>query len=149
MPKDEKSLVAGLLLTLLGLAYGLQAWFSYDLGSLRRIGPGMFPLGLGAILTVIGVLIGLSSAARIDRIPRPELRPLLAVLAAFGGFAIGMRWFGTVPAIFALVLIAVHAERGRDRVVQPLLIAAVLSTLVWLLFKVGLGLPLEMFRWRF
>ena len=149
MPKDEKSLVAGLLLTVIGMTYGLQAWVNYDLGSLRRIGPGMFPVGLGAILAVLGLLIAFSARVGIDRISRPELRPLFAVLLAFAGFAIGMRWFGTVPAIFALVLISVHAERGRDRLVQPVLIATTLSVLVWLVFKIGLSLPLDMFRWRF
>lgn len=52
----RKDLAGGLLLAITGAAVALRATH-YSLGTLNRMGPGYFPLALGVLLAVCGVLI--------------------------------------------------------------------------------------------
>ncbi len=169
MVRDNyRELTTAALLICLGLGYGGWAYLNYDLGTLRRVGPGMFPLGLGSALVLIGVFLALpafGAARRRDALPigdreaadlledaeepQGSLRAGVFVLLSLVAFAFVLPVFGTAPALFALVYTAVLAERGRDWLATPALIATVLSLLVWLLFKIGLNLPLVMLRWPF
>ena len=53
----KRDFYAGGLMTLLGAASHARFSATYTLGTLTHLGPGMFPLMLGATLTFIGVLI--------------------------------------------------------------------------------------------
>ncbi|MHA6692222.1 tripartite tricarboxylate transporter TctB family protein [Devosia sp. A449] len=165
----KRELITALLFIGLGLAYGGWAYFHYDLGTLRRIGPGMFPVGLGAILCAIGVFIALPVIQYLMKNPSGEtvllavadegeadaseepntLRAGIFVLLSLVAFALVLPLFGAVPALFALVYTAVLAEPGRDWRLTPALIAGVLSLFVWGLFKLTLNLPLIMFKGPF
>lgn len=169
MRDTYRELITAALLVCLGLVYGGWAYLNYDLGTLRRIGPGMFPVGLGGALVVIGVLLALpaigNARRRQDMLPiggdetvavadesePPEgsVRSGVFVLLSLVAFAFVLPVFGTAPALFALVFTAVLAERGRDWLVTPALLASALCVLVWLLFKVALNLPLVMLKWPF
>lgn len=163
MRATKLELTTAMLFISLGLAYGGWAYFNYDMGTLRRIGPGMFPVGLGAILCAIGIFIALpvlrnvrtepagapaADAASEDEEPN-TLRAGIFVLMSLAAFMLILPAFGTAPALFALVYTAVLAEPGRDWRVMPALIAGALSLFVWLLFKQALNLPLIMLKWPF
>jgi hypothetical protein len=55
----KKDFYAGLAMTLLGASVTLNS-ATYNLGTLMHMGPGMFPLVLGILLTFIGILIFIS-----------------------------------------------------------------------------------------
>ena len=58
--KRNRDIFAGGLLILLGLVAAFQG-YSYNIGTLQRMGPGFFPLSLGVIfLTLYIDLIGFS-----------------------------------------------------------------------------------------
>jgi hypothetical protein len=66
---------------------------------------------------------------------------MLAVLAAIAGFALIMRFFGLIPAMFVSVVVASLGDRtARPR--ATLALAAVAAIGVWLVFRVGLGLQM-------
>nr|WP_282567678.1 tripartite tricarboxylate transporter TctB family protein [Devosia sp. MC532] len=149
-----------------GLTYAGWAYFNYDLGTLRRVGPGLFPVGLGTILAVIGVFLAVPAmrgmrlqptvpSVSTEAGPSHEnatpntFRAGIFVLASLIAFALVLPNFGAIPAIFALTYTAVLAEPGRDYRTTPALIAALLSAFVWLLFKQALSLPLTMLKWPF
>jgi hypothetical protein len=148
--KSQKDFFAGLLFTVVGGAF---AWGStaYTVGDAARMGPGYFPLMLGIILTVMGMVIsGLAlvrGAPGGDRIGAWAFRPLLLVLGAnvaFGALlvgvpALGLPGFGLVVAIFALTFIA---SLAADEFVfkEVLVLAAVLAAGSWLAFVEVLGL---------
>jgi len=57
------------------LLLGLGAIFraeTYSIGTLSRMGPGFFPVALGAILALAGVAIAISASRRSTR-PRVKL----------------------------------------------------------------------------
>jgi hypothetical protein len=55
LSRDYRDIVGGLLLVVLGLGFSWYAAEHYDLGSLRRMGPGMFPTVLGVALACLGL----------------------------------------------------------------------------------------------
>ena len=61
---NRKDVLGGGLMLLLGLGAAFQA-SHYELGSLRRMGPGYFPLALGVILAVTAALILLGGLRRV------------------------------------------------------------------------------------
>lgn len=164
MREIQRELVTAALFISSGLTYAGWAYFNYDLGTLRRVGPGLFPVGLGAILAVIGVFLAVPAIRGMRLEPTAPsvsiegeqthendspntFRAGVFVLASLIAFALVLPNFGAIPAMFALTYTAALAEPGRDWRITPAIIAAVLSAFVWLLFKQALSLPLIMLKW--
>ncbi len=148
LSRDYKDIVGGALLFVTGATFAWYAAGHYELGTLRRMGPGMFPMGLGVILAVFGVLLAVPAFFRPG--VRPEIRvwsPVF-VLAGTAAFALVIRPFGLIPAICAVVIISSFAEL-KVRPVSLAILCAVLCAIAYGVFRVGLGLALPMFRWPF
>lgn len=146
--RDYRDLIGGGLLMALGLFAALYASQHYDMGALRHLGPGMFPTVLGFTLAGLGLAIFLPAWFRHGAVPIPEFRPLIAVLLSIVAFALIVDHFGLVPALFALVFAAVHAD-NRLGPTGTLLLAAALSAIAVLVFRLILGISLDPFRWPF
>jgi len=105
---------------------GSFAWGAtdYTVGEGARMGPGYFPLMLGILLSILGIIITLQSftkgGAGGDKIGAFAWRPLGFVLGAnlaFGALlvglpSIGFPAMGLIVAIYALVFIASQAQPG-------------------------------------
>ena len=114
---NRKDFLGGGLMLLLGLGAAFQA-SHYDLGSLSRMGPGYFPLALGLILAVTGVLIMLASLGTAPAAPaarlRPEWRGWLCICAGVAAFAVLGRYGGLLPATFVSVFVAALGDRKNS-----------------------------------
>lgn len=139
----------GLALVLAGIALHAHVTASYDTGTLRRMGPGMVPMGLSLLLAGLGGLLALGALLRPAG-PPPEfrLRPFLFVLGAIAVFSLSVRTLGLVPAVVLLVGVATLADRDT-RLATFLALAAVLAAMAHLVFYLGLGMNLPPFRWPF
>ena len=133
------------LLGLLGL-YVIVQGGSYEMGSLRRMGPGFFPVMVGSVLLLFAALLALEvrhSASEKDVwIPRP----ILTIAAGFVAFATLLERAGLVPATLALVILVSFADKPV-RPVAAVATAAGLSVLGVLVFIYGLGIPVAAFEW--
>ena len=146
---DRKDFLGGGLMVLLGLGTAFQA-SHYELGSLRRMGPGYFPLALGIILAVTGLAImlaGLRSvpAAAAARLA-PEWRGWICICAGVASFAVIGRWGGLLPATLVSVFVAALGDRKNTPAAAGVLAAAmtlVCLVVFWWLLKIELPL----FRW--
>jgi predicted secreted protein len=145
---DYRDVIAGAVLVALGLFVGVYALEHYPLGSLRQMGPGMFPASLGFVLAGLGVLVILPALFRTGQIERPDFRSLLAVGAGVLGFALTINSFGMVPGIVLLTVCSAPAD-DKLGVIGTAVLAAVLSLLAYLIFHVGLGITIEPFKWPF
>lgn len=111
---------AGALMTLIGVLAGYVAT-TYDLGTLREMGPGFFPLVLSALIAALGVAIAATAGK-----PTPEdaygpmahahrvgvdLRGWSAILAGVVAFIALGAWAGMAPATFACVFISALGDR--------------------------------------
>ena len=142
---QRKDVLAGLAAACLGL---FVVWTSLDyrLGTPARMGPGMFPMVLGGLLTLCGVgaaLIGLRSA---ERAPALRVRAMLAVTAALVAFALTVERLGFIPAAVLLIFISGMAERPVQWPALALL-SLVLAPAAYALFALFLGIPVPAFAW--
>ncbi|WP_300439691.1 tripartite tricarboxylate transporter TctB family protein [uncultured Mameliella sp.] len=145
---DYTDLVGGVLLVALGAGVSLVAIQYYPLGTLQRMGPGMFPAILGVVLGGLGMLLALQALRRTGK--RPDIRVFspLFVLAGVASFALLITPAGLIPAIVSIVVISSLAEL-RIWPVSLALLCLALCLMAPLVFVVGLGLPIPLIRWPF
>jgi hypothetical protein len=141
--RNHPNFVTGLLFGLVGMGFSLAAT-RYELGTADQIGPALFPLILGGLLTIFGAVITLRSVTPLDdeeRIETISLRPLVLVLGSVALFAVLLEPLGMVVSSFVLVIISALAshEFGWK---YTIITAAVLVIACYLIFAYGLGLPL-------
>lgn len=141
MRRDWADLLGGGAMTALGLAVAAHAATQYDIGTLRRMGPGFLPLTLGVMLAVFGTIIALPAWSRPGTAVAVAWREALCVLAAILIFGLGLTRMGLVPATALAVLVA-SAPAPQGGVTWRLVLAAAISLLTWLVFSVGLRLSI-------
>ncbi len=136
---------AAVLLGLLGV-YVIWQGSGYEIGSLRRMGPGFFPVMVGSVLVLFAGLLVLevrhSEKEQAFWVPRP----LLMISLGFVAFAALLDRAGLVPATLALVILVSFAEKPV-RPVAALVTAAGLSVLGVLVFIYGFGIPVAAIQW--
>lgn len=115
----------------------------YRFGDAHRMGPGYFPIIIGAILAGLGAVVAVRSLV----IAGPPLerfapRPLLVTLVAIVLFGVTLDYLGLAAAIAVLVVVSACAERtvhlGVSLALAGLLVLFSVATFVWLL-----GLPIQ------
>jgi Tripartite tricarboxylate transporter TctB family len=140
-----KDLLAGLVFIGFGLAFAVGA-STYDIGTALRMGPGYFPLLLGGLLALLGVLIIVKGAVAgedpaIGPVPWKAAAVITASIVFFGAT---IRDLGVVPSTFVTALVAGFAGR-RPGVVAPVVIAAGLTVASVVIFVWALQLTLPAF----
>jgi len=147
--RDYRDIIGGLLLITLGTGVFLQAYLEYPLGTLRHMGPGMFPAWLGVMLAGLGLLLVVPALFKPGpRLPRVEFRPLVTIIGGGLAFAFVVTRFGMVPAVVVMTGCAVLAD-NKLGLVGAIVLSAFMSVLIVAIFSYGLGIPLQLFRWPF
>jgi hypothetical protein len=136
-----------------GVAFSVGATH-YNVGNAARMGPGYFPLILGALLAILGLGVVLA-AIRLDApggdpIGKIAWKPLGFVIGAnliFGVLLGGLPGFdipamGLIVAIFALVIVSSMAGT-RFSLKSALILGAILAVGSYLTFIVGLSLQFQ------
>ena len=143
-----RDVISGLALMIGGAAYAIDAVATLSLGTLRNMGPGMFPLGLGGLLFLIGLGIFVPALLQSEKVKIPpiNLRALAAVLAAVGAFALLIDKMGLFPAIIASTVISSLAVPG-NRPLAVFLLCAGLMLIAWVIFILVLHLPILLWPW--
>ncbi|MCL4189875.1 MAG: tripartite tricarboxylate transporter TctB family protein [Rhodobacteraceae bacterium] len=143
--------VAGLIVAAIG-AFFLYHSFSYGIGPVNRMQPGHFPMLLGAIAVALGLAIAaigmLRGGAADGSRRRWPVRSILAVLAGIAAFALLLRPLGLVPAA-AIAAAAAAAGDPTARLPAILGVGLFMGALAWAVFKLGFGLTVPSFDWRF
>jgi hypothetical protein len=141
--RSPKDFWSGLFFVAIGAAFILLAQ-SYSLGTLHRMGPGMFPTLVGSVLAVLGAAIALRSfVLRGEPMPDFQARPLCVSLLAIVLFGVALQWLGLVAAVAVLVLVGGYAAREvRLRENVALAAAMVLFSVAVFIWLLGLPLPL-------
>lgn len=123
-------------------AYTIVTLTTLPLGTLRQAGPGMFPLGLGSLLFLIGVGVFVPSLFQSAKMPAIGWRPLIAVLAAVVAFALLIGPAGLFAAILASTIISSLAVSGM-RPLHVALLSVFLMVVAWVIFILILSLPIN------
>jgi len=146
--RNTKDLIGGILYTAFGLAFLIGA-FDYRMGTARAMGPGYFPMLIGSVATIVGLLIAVPAALSRDGgqapLVRPVWRPVVMILLGILMFGLAMEWFGLLAAVFVSVLVSAFADRSA-RPLGAVLLAAATAAWIWVVFAVGLGLPIPLIK---
>src|SRR5690606_41075095 len=114
-----------------------------DLGTMRRIGPGLFPILIATVLAVIGIaslISGLRQGGEPPKLVNPRVFfPILAILV----FAVSIRPLGLLIASGLVVGISRRADTNWPRPVE-LFLAVGLAVCCYAVFALGLGMPLRL-----
>ena len=146
--KDWRDIIAGLLIIAIGLFWAIWAANHYRVGTPTRMGPGWFPMYLGYVLAVVGVLVTIPAFFRAGEKAVIEWRPVIWITASVLAFALTVKWIGLVPAIFLQVGLGVLADTKLG-IVGTLVLAALVALFCHLVFYVGLEIQLPPFIWPF
>ncbi|KQP17980.1 tripartite tricarboxylate transporter TctB family protein [Pseudorhodoferax sp. Leaf267] len=135
--KSQKDFFSGLMFTGVGVAFAWGAT-TYTVGNGARMGPGYFPLMLGVVMALIGVLIIFNSlvvetpdGAPIGKWAWKQLFFILAANFAFGILlgglpSMGVPAMGMIVAIYALTIIS-SAAGHEFKLKQVLVLATALA----------------------
>lgn len=150
--KSQKDFWAGVLYVIVGAGFALGAP-SYRIGTAARMGPGYFPLLVGILLALLGLVIVLRALVIQTPDGNPvgpwAWRPLVFIILAnflfgilLGGVpSLGIPPMGLIVAIVVLTLVSALA--GREfRLLEVALLAVILAVGSWLVFVWGLNLQL-------
>jgi hypothetical protein len=150
--KNQKDFFSGLLFMAIGVGFAWSA-SRYSIGNAAKMGPGYFPLLLGALLTVLGgVLVYKALVFETEdggRIGPWAWRPVVFIVLAnlafgvlIGGLSsVGLPPMGLVLAIFVVTILS--AKAGSEfRWKEVLALALVLALGSYLTFVVLLKLQL-------
>ena len=151
--KSEQDFYAGLMFAIVGIAFAVGAT-NYNIGTGARMGPGYFPLGLGVILGVLGLIImlkgSMGKAKPGDKMGKVAIRPLACIIGAnvifgllLGGLpTLGVPAMGLVVAIYGLTLVSSMADK-QFKLSSVLVLATVLAIISYGAFVKLLNLQFQ------
>lgn len=144
-----EDLMAALLFVVIGLVAFVIA-LDYEVGTVRRLGPGVFPLMVSGLLVLLGVGLAIQVflSGKFNGVPslKPRfetVRALFFVLASLLAFALLVRPAGLFIATAVQVFVVTRAEAGRP-VLGSLVLALSLAVIAAAIFIYGVGLPIPL-----
>lgn len=153
--KFNKDYYGGALMVLIGMI-AAYAGFGYKTGTPSHMGPGFFPVSIGILLAISGLLIVLT--ARSDTAGPapgaghghgkglPDLRGGICIILSVLAFLLFGVYGGLVPATFAIVFISALGDR-TNTVVQAILLSLGMCAVAVIVFWWALQLQLPLFQW--
>ena len=151
--KSQKDFFSGLMFTVVGVGFAWGAT-TYSVGSGARMGPGYFPLMLGVLLALLGILIMFQAlvieTADGEKIGKWAWKQVVFILGAnlafgvlLGGLpSLGVPAMGMIIAIYALTIISSLAgEHFKLR--DVLVLATILAVGSYIAFIWALKLQIQ------
>jgi hypothetical protein len=145
-------------LMLLGLGAAVFAMgLGYRMGTLNRMGAGFIPVVLGALMVLVGVVLGVTAASPGqsevahplpgDGIQKgPEWRGWLCILGGVVAFVVLGEHGGLLPATFTSVFVSAMGDRNNT-LKGAAALGAILTLFCLIVFHYGLSLQLPLFQW--
>lgn len=147
--QHNRDYYGGALMLLFG-GGAIYKGLSYKVGSLRSMGPGYFPVAIGVVLAVMGIIIVLGAArtrARVQKASQPaEWRGWSCIVLGLIAFVVLGRHGGLVPASFAVVFISALGDR-ENTVKTAFILASAMALVAVVVFSWALQLQFPLFRW--
>jgi hypothetical protein len=142
--KSPKDFWAGLMFMAFGLFFAVWATIYYQMGTAVRMGPAYFPVLLGGMLVVLGLIVFAGSfAMEGPKVPAFAMRPLILISVGCVLYGYLMKPLGLVGATAALVYVC--AAGGHEfKWKEVTILYVILMIFSWAVFVKGLTLPFPM-----
>lgn len=157
-PVQQRQLVRGAAFLAFGAFYVGYALIALDIGTPRSMGAGMFPFVVGSVVVLFGLGFAVPTLVELWAGRKPngepgrweaiEWRGMVTVVASIAAFAALVGQFGMIPATFAMTAVAAIGNRK----LTPFLVVALATGFLvttWVIFILGLNLPLVMWNWPY
>ena len=144
--RDTRDVIGGLGLTALGLFAAWYAHTHYELGDLQRMGPAYFPIALGLILAVLGLLVAIPAWFRDGEPITVHWKTLALVTVSIAVFGLLLKSLGIVVATIVSVLVSSVADSHTSWRAR-LLVALGVAAVTWLVFILGLSMVIPVWPW--
>lgn len=133
---------AGAFFVCFGLFFAIYA-LDYRIGNFHRLGPGMFPMLVGLVLSGLGLaLVTRSFIVDGDQIPGFVFRSSAISLLAIVLFGVLIKSAGLAISIFVLIVLSGLAQ-PRPNILKIIALGAVTAAFCSLLFIGVIGLPIS------
>ncbi|MEO4045153.1 tripartite tricarboxylate transporter TctB family protein [Hoeflea sp. CAU 1731] len=139
--------LTGLVIAGFGIGVSTYAYAKFPTSGFDDLGPGLFPLLVGILLTCSGIVIGVQGALKNAEALHLTWSRAFIILFGILSFIGVVSWFGLVPAIGILVVISSLASAEYIGFVKSCALAVFLCLFVYLIFSLGLGQHVEYFTW--
>lgn len=129
----------------IGLLFFASSLISLDLGTLRRLGPGAFPLLVSTAVIGLSLVVLAKDLLAHANWQRPDYRSAFFVSLGLSAFAMLTPILGVLPA----TMISVFASGGanpRVPVLARFILAVCVALGVWIIFVLGLKMPFTLVR---
>jgi len=149
----SKDYYAGALMVVIGLS-AAYAGMSYDIGTLTSMGAGFFPVAVGVLLALVGILIATMAKDLPEPDPHPadahsrlpDLRGAVCIIAGTLAFIFIGKYGGLLPATFAIVFISALGDRSNT-LFRAAALSIVMCAIALVVFSWALKLQLAPFAW--
>lgn len=139
---NNLNLVRGLCLIAVSLVFGITA-LQYHIGDFSKAGPGLFPLLIATLLSLIGVITVVRSRFVTPEPIQHNMKNIALVLLGLCGFAAISHYLNMIAGIIFLVFVVAFGGTNYS-VARNIKIAAGLIAVAFL-FRHLLGLNLPLF----
>lgn len=135
--------VSGLMFLAVAIYVSVSTLLGLDIGNLAEMGPGFFPLALGIILGIIGILVLLNAKPTEEEQLPVNWRAVILIGAAPVAFGLTVRTLGLLPALLISVAMATLAS-ARIKPLRGALIVVGVTLFCVGVFKFGIGVPYDL-----
>ena len=145
--RDFRDILGGLVMVGVGLFAVIHAQ-RYELGELQRMGPGYFPVALGALLAILGVFIMIPAFFRPGTSIKVEWSSLIWVTIGIVAFGLLLDKLGLVltSALMVILTSMPALDMGwKTRII----LAAIVALITYLIFSFGLGMVIPVWPWSY
>ncbi len=125
--RDNADIIGGAILCAFGAFIIIYAQ-RYQMGTLLRMGPGYYPVVLGALLVLLGLIIALPAFFREGKPVSVQIRPFVCVVGSLLFFAYALQPVGLILTTAGTILFgsfATSALLWRARLGLILVIPAI------------------------
>ena len=138
---------AGALMALLGSGVVAQG-MTLRIGTLTNMGPGYFPIALGAILALLGLVIAATGSGTSDPADTLvlDVRGCAFIIAGTVAFIVLGEAFGFVAGTFSAVFLSALGDT-KATLKGSLLLAAGMTLAGATVFTWLLSIPFQLFHW--
>ena len=146
--RNAKDFWSGVLFAAVGLFFIVTVQ-ELRLGTAARMGPAYFPMILGGLLTLLGLLLvlrGFLSRASLTTADAHRVEPfhwriLTLILGSVLVFSFLLNTCGVLLAVGAMIFVSACAEK-KVHWKETLAVVVVLDAIVWVTFVYGIGMQI-------